>query len=203
MDLSSMDLEAAAQAAVGNWKTFECFAWYRADDLTDPENWTVIYTHHRDSDLMDQSNAAVIEAALDTFTKGKNPDAVAENHNHWAVGWMGGVSIRVFKRGRITKAFRKWHELAQRLADYPVLDDWDYSRRQYEATLQNLPDAAWRLRDDYDLPEGWEPVVYDWLADNDDDAVENRDDHGGYPSVDQLRAAFDALGYGQAALCGT
>lgn len=127
MNLSNLDLEAAAQAAVGNWKTFEYHAWYRADDLTDADNWCVVFTHHRDSDLLDQSNAVAIKAALDTFTKGKNPDAVAESHNHWAVGWMGGVSIRVFKRGRITKAFRKWHELAQRLADYPVLDDWDYS----------------------------------------------------------------------------
>jgi hypothetical protein len=202
MNLGELDLEEAAERAAGNWKSFECFFWRRADDLTDADNWTVIYTHHRDSDLMDQSNAAAINAELDTFTSGSNPDVVAESHDHWAVGWMGGVSIRVSKRGRITKAFRRWHELAQRLADYPVLDTDDYSHRQYQATLDNMPEAARRLRDDYDLPEGWEPVVYDWLYDHDDRAVENRDDRGGFPSEQQLRTAFDALGYGQAALCG-
>jgi hypothetical protein len=201
MRLGEMDLEEAAEQAGGNWKTFECFFWCRADDLPDPDNWMVIYTHHRDSDLMDLSNAAAIEAALDTFTSGNNPDVVAESHDHWAVGWMGGVSIRVYRRGRITKAFQRWHELAQRLSAYPVLDEADYSRRQYEATLANLPEAARRLRADYDLPEGWESVVYDWLADHDDRAIENRDDRGGFPSERQLRAAFDALGYGQAALC--
>ena len=143
MNLGNMDLEDAAQAAAGNWRSFDCFFWLRGDDLPDAENWTVIYTHHRDSDLMDQSNAAAIEAELDTFTQGNNPDVVAESHSHFLVGWMGGFSIRVFKRGRITEAFRKWHELAQRLADYPVLNTDDYSRRQYEATLDNLPEADW------------------------------------------------------------
>lgn len=200
MNLGNMDLEDAAQAAAGNWRSFDCFFWLRGDDLPDAENWTVIYTHHRDSDLMDQSNAAAIEAELDTFTQGNNPDVVAESHSHFLVGWMGGFSIRVFKRGRITEAFRKWHELAQRLADYPLLDTDDYSRRQYETTLDNLIEAA-RFSDDYDLPDGWESVVYEWFAENDDHAIENVDDRGGYPSEDQLRAAFDALDYGQAFLC--
>ena len=202
MNLGHLDLEDAAQATAGNWKTFDCFFWCRADDLADADNWTVIYTHHRDSDLMDQSNAAAIEAVLDTFTKGNNPDVVAESHDHFMVGSMDGFSIRVYRRGRITKAFRKWHEVVQRLADYPVLDTDDYARRQYEATLDNLPEAARGLWEDYDLPEGWEPVVYEWLADHDDRAIDNVDDRGGFPSEDQLRAAFDALGYGQTALCG-
>jgi len=81
------------------------------------------------------------------------------------------------------------------MVNYPVLDDEDYSRREYEATLENLPDAAWKLKNQYDLPEGWEGEVYGWLSENDSGAVENRDDQGGYPSEDQLRAAFEALGY--------
>ena len=35
------------------------------------------------------------------------------------------------------------------------------------------------------------------LSDNRQSSVENRDDQGGYPSEDDLRAAFDALGYVQ------
>ena len=108
-------------------------------------------------------------------------------------------SIRVFRRGRTTKAFRAYHKLAQRLAEYPVLDEADYSSREYKATLENLPDAAWRLKNEYDLPEGWPEAVYRWLSDHDSSAVESRDDQGGYPTEDQLRAAFDALGYEQTA----
>ena len=29
MRLGEMDVEAAANAAAGNWKKFECFAWHR------------------------------------------------------------------------------------------------------------------------------------------------------------------------------
>ena len=101
-----------------------------------------MYTHHRDSDLLDQSNAAAIEESLEPFTHGKTPDAVAEHHHHWACGWVDGFSIRVFRGHRITKAFRKYHELAERLTQYPVLDEEDYSRREYEATIANLPVAS-------------------------------------------------------------
>lgn len=203
MNLGEMPLDDAAKAAAGNWKKFECFAWHRASDLDDADNWAVIYTHHRDSGLLDQSNAAAIASELDTFTTGSNPDVVAEHHHHWAVGWIDGYSILVYRRGRITEAFRRWHELAQQLADYPVLDEEDYSRREYEDTISNLADAAWRLRNEYDLLKGWEADVYDWLADHDSRAIENIDDRGGYPSEDQLRAAFNALGYDEAAMCGT
>ena len=156
MQLGEMDMEAAAKAAAGNWKHFECFCWHRRGDIPDAENWAIIYTHNRDSGLLDQSNADAIEEALERFTQGDNPNVVFESHWHWAVGHVDGMSIRVYRRGRITKAFKSYHALAQRLADYPLLDEEDYSRREYEATLGNLPDAAWRLKREYELPEGWE-----------------------------------------------
>lgn len=199
MRLAELSLEDAAREAAGNWRHFECFAWHRQQVVPDAENWTIVYSNHRDSGLLDQSNAAVIEESLEPFTNGRNPDVVPETHSHWAVGHVDGFSIRVFKRGRITKAFRKYHDLAERMADYPVLDEEDYSRRQYDATIANLVDAVWRLRNEYELPEGWEYMVYDWLSENDDSAVEDTDDRGGCPSEDQLRSAFDALGYKSAA----
>ena len=111
---------------------------------------------------------------------------VPENHDHWAVGWVAGVLDPGLQAGSDHQAFRKYHELAQRLADYPVLDEEDYGRREYEDTISNLADAAWRLGNQYDLPKGWEPLVYDWLAENDCPAIENTDDRGGFPSEDQL-----------------
>ncbi len=195
MRLGEMDLQTAAKAAAGNWREFECFCWHRQNEIPDPENWTIVYTHNRDSGLLDQSNAIAIEEALQPFID--RGDVVAEHHNHWAVGWVDGFSIRVFRRGRITKAFRKYHELAQRMADYPVLDDTDFTSREREATLENLADAAWKLKDEYELPKNWVGKVYHWFANHDCDAIESADDRGGYPTEEQLRAAFEALGFTQ------
>lgn len=194
--LGELDLEEAAQSILGNWKRFQCFVWFR-DDITDADNWAIIYTHNRDSGLLDLSNAGVIAKALEPFTEGDDPDVVFESHNHWAVGHVDGVSLRIFRDGQITEAFRKYHELAQAMANYPILDEEDYGNREYEATVANIADAAWRLKDDFELPEDWQYEVYGWLSDNDPGEVENRDDQGGYPSEQSLKAAFDALGYPQ------
>ena len=194
--IGELDLEDAAKEAAGNWKKFECFCWFR-DDIDDADNWGIVYTHNRDSGLLDLSNAGVFATSLEPFTDGDDPDVVMESHNHWAVGHVDGFSIRVLRDGQITDAFRKYHELAEAMANYPVLDEEGYSNDEYEATVANIADAAWRLKDEFELPEGWEYEVYGWLSDNDPGEIENRDDQGGYPSEASLRAAFDALGFPQ------
>lgn len=193
--LGELELEEAAKEAAGNWRRFDSFVWFRDRELDDADDWCIVYTHHRDSGLLDQSNAAAIVVALEPFTEGDDPDVVFERHSHWACGWIDGFSIRVFRDGEITPAFMEYHQLSERLADYPLLDEEDYSRREYEATLENIADAAFRLRHRFDLPEGWEAEVYGWLAEHDCTAIENADDQGGYPDEPSLEAAFTALGY--------
>ena len=134
---------------------------------------------------------------MEPFTEGDDPDVVMESHSHWAVGHVDGFSIRVYRNGEITDAFKVYHELTEQLAEYPILNEEDYSERELEATLENVNDAAWRVKHEYDLPEGWEPEVHSWLSENRTGSVENRDDVGGYPEEDDLRAAFHALGYVQ------
>lgn len=194
-EAGQMILEDAAAELVGNWKKFNSFAWFRRPELADPDAWAVVYTHHRDSGLLAQSNARVVTKKLEPFTDGEDPDVVTESHSHWAVGYIDGFSIRVFKDGEITPAFQVWHELAERMENYPILDESDYSQREYHATLENITHAASRLKHEYTLPDGWEGDVFSWFWDHNQRAVENRDDQGGYPSEDDLRAAFDALGY--------
>ncbi len=193
--LGELDLEEAAREAAGNWQKFDCFVWFRQSELDDAENWAVVYTHHRDSGLLDESNAAAIAKALELFAEHEPTDVVFESHDHWAVGHVDGLSIRVFREGQITDAFKAYHKLARRLADYPILDEEDYGRREVEATLRNLPEAAWRLKHDFELPDHWESEVYDWLSDHRPSAVENADDQGGYPKESDLEAAFAAIGY--------
>jgi hypothetical protein len=195
MKLSEYELDDAAKQAAGNWQSFSCFVWFRDRELNDAAQWAVIYTSNRDSGLLDQSNAAVIEKAMTPFTAGDDPDVVLESHSHWAVGHVDGFSVRVFKEGKITEAFKTYHELARQMDDYPILDESDYSDREYEATLDNIKDAAWRLKNDFELPEDWQYQVYSWLSDNRCGEIENIDDLGGYPSEAALKAAFDALGF--------
>jgi hypothetical protein len=114
-------------------------------------------------------------------------------------GHVNGFSIRVYRTGEVTEAFKAYHELKERLTDYPVLDEEDYSNREVEATLGNIKDTVWRLKNEYDLPEGWEGEVYGWLSENSPGAIENRDDQGGCPSEEELREAFEAIGYGKVA----
>jgi hypothetical protein len=195
--VGEMTLQDAAKEAAGNWQSWTCFVWDRERDLDAAEDWGIFYTHNRDSGLLAQSNADAITEAMERFTDTDDPDVVLESHSHWAVGHVDGFSLRVYRDGEITDAFRAYHELSEQLADYPILDEEDYSERELEATLENIDDAAWRVKDEYTLPDGWESEVYSWLSDHRTGSVENRDDQGGYPSEDDLRAAFAALEYEQ------
>jgi hypothetical protein len=195
--IGELTLEDAAKEAAGNWQRFTCFVWFRDHEIDDPDDWAIFYTHNRDSGLLDQSNADAISKGLEPFNETDDPDVVMESHNHWAVGHVDGFSIRVYRNGQITEAFKTYHDLMEQLDGYPILDEADYSERELEATLENIGDAAWRVKHEYNLPVGWESDVYSWLSDHRQSAVENRDDRGGYPEEDDLRAAFDALGYTQ------
>jgi hypothetical protein len=196
--IGEMTLEDAARKAAGNWQSWTCFVWFRDSEVGDLQSWSIIYTHNRNSGLLKQSNAEVIAKALNPFTTGDEPDVVFERHSHWAVGHVDGFSIRVYRDGEITDAFRAYHELTERLAEYPILDETDYAEREHEATLDNLADACWRLKSRYQLPDGWDSEIYSWLSENRPGSVENRDDQGGYPSEADIREAFGSLGYERA-----
>ena len=58
--LGELSLEDAATQAAGNWQRFNSFIWFRDREVQDAEQWAIIYTHNRDSGLLDQSNAKVI-----------------------------------------------------------------------------------------------------------------------------------------------
>lgn len=185
------DVETAAHDMAGNHRKFESFAWWERP--ADDENWTVVYTSNRDSGLLDQSNAAEIEKALEPFIDGG--DVIPQSHSHWGVGWVDGFVIRVFNQdGTITPAFRVWCELQESLSDYPLLNEEDYSEREYEATIENITSGGRRFVKD-DAPDEWADEVYTWLSDNHQREVENRDDQGGYPSDEYLKRALLALGW--------
>lgn len=192
--LSEQDYAELAQKAAGNHRRFESFGWH--DRPRDSERWTIVYTHNRDSGLLEQSNAEAIGKAMKPFVA--RGTAREEHHGHWACGWVDGYSILVYtKSGKITRAFKTWCDLQESLANYPVLDEEDHSRREYEATLENIESELRGVNseDNFDLPEDAASQLFTWLWNNNQREVENRDGHGGYPSEKALTAACDALGW--------
>jgi hypothetical protein len=195
--IGAMTLEEAASQAAGNWNRYSCFCWDRLREIDDPDDWAIIYTHHRDSGLLDQSNAAAMADALRPFSKSENPDVVFECHSHRAVGHVNGFCMRVYRDGKITEAFQAYHGLMERLEAYPVLDESELGRREYDAAHENIEDAAWGFKSNYDLTDGWEAEAYEWLSSHRPGGVENKDDRGAYPSEHDLLDAFSGLGYVQ------
>lgn len=170
----------------GNWQKFDSFSWWGRDDeqIPDPKNWTIYYTHNRDSRLLEQSNASVIAAELDKFPD----DAIPENHSHWAVGWVEGFAIRCLRpTGEPTEVYGKICNLIDRMNNYSVLNEADYSQREDDATWENLlqiladvtRQSDWKGTYPIDTPS----KVYTYLADYTNE-LENTDDQGGYPDED-------------------
>ena len=188
-----MTVEDAAKLAAGNWHEFQCFCWYEQPD--DADDWGIFYTSNRDSGLLDQSNAYVIGKALEPFAESDDPDVHFESHNHWAVGHVDGFSMRVLRDGQPTEAFKVYFDLQQRMADYPILDESDYSDRECKATDDNIESAVKYMRPKFILPDDWFSQLMEWFDCNNPNALESRDDQGGYPSDDDLTEAFDALGF--------
>jgi hypothetical protein len=118
----------------GNWRGFDSFCWHSRPE--DGEEFAIVYTNSKGSELIEQSNAAIIAAALEPFEE--SGDVIPECHNHWACGWIEGFAIRVSRDGELTAAAKTWIELSKRIADYPVLDEDDYYKREHDAQ-----DEAW------------------------------------------------------------
>jgi len=188
------DVETAAKDVAGNWRRFESFAWHRAYDLDDADNWAIIYTSNRDSGLLALSNEQAINKLLEQYADGEDPDLVFETHSHWAVGHVSGLSVRVFRSdGTISDAFKEVCRIQERLDDYPLLDESDYSERELEATLENYRSEIGHYRSD--LPENWESDVYRHFSDrNLYRFIENRDDQGGWAPRDALVEALIEMG---------
>ena len=181
------DLNEAAKKAAGNWQDFDSFCWFGRPKEND-RDWAIFYTSNRDSSLLEESNESVINEALKPFEE--NGDVVFEQHSHWAVGFVSGFSLKVFDAdGNVTEAFKKYHELHVRMDNYPVLDESDWSERQYEATRENVASV---IKD----VTGKQPSnklvtkVDCWLSMNDPDSLDDSDGRGGYPSEEAVKTAL-------------
>jgi hypothetical protein len=93
----------------------------------------------RDSGLLTESNweaqNKILLPLADLVPEVEHPNEVTwpsvgiVREHHWAVGWVEWVAVHPSN----TEAVQKAEELATRLDSYPVLDEDDFSRREYEA----------------------------------------------------------------------
>jgi len=155
--------------------------------LPEQGDWLVLPAgRNRDSDLLSESNWA---AALEQLG-GEGEDVEVHRFGHWACGWLEIILVRPG-----TDAADTAERIAARLADYPVLDEEDYSRREYESTLESIDSEGRRMLSDT-APENWAAQVYGWLSDNGHDSdLEPRDGSGGYPEEESIKTALAALGW--------
>jgi hypothetical protein len=187
---SKYNIDDIVKDNAGNWKKFTSFHWYNAPN--DADNWCIIYTRHRDSSLLEESNASAIADILEK--EEFDNDVRYENHAHWTVGHIDGYAIRCINPdGTITTAFKALIKIADRLHNYPVLNEDDYSEKQYAASLENI-DCEGSLLLKENAPEDWCKQVFSWLWENAQDELEDTDDQGYYPSKDSIRDALRCLG---------
>lgn len=154
-------------------------------DLPLGESWALTFGHSRDSDLLEESNW---ETILKDLEERFPNDVEAIRFGHWAVGWVEELAVRVLgKNGRVTKAALAALEWKEKLENYPVADEEDFSKREYEATIQNIMNEG-------SVTEKEAGQVFDWLWDHNQRSVDSQDGGGGYPKKEDIDEALEALG---------
>lgn len=100
------------------------------------DDFYVFLSHNRDSDCLTESNFACgLKAIQSVMSKDPIPcdaDDMATiqvvRENHWAVGWVEWIAIHESDLAAIKLA----DDILDKLDNYPVLNEDDYSRREAE-----------------------------------------------------------------------
>jgi hypothetical protein len=94
--------------------------------LDDQQDWYVIpVSRTRDTGPFEESN---FEAALEILGGERTNIVEVHRFGHWGPGWFEIIIVNP----RAGKTMRKALSIEASLADYPVLDDEDFSRREWE-----------------------------------------------------------------------
>jgi hypothetical protein len=175
----------------GNWQRRQCFVWFERPD--DAEEFGLWILSHRDSGLVDRSNGAIIRKRLAKFEV--SGDVIFFGCSHWAVGHTDEMAVRVYQPGttQTTAAFDELAEIEDATEAYPILDESDYSDREYESALEGI-DCMMLGDVPKDVPDDWKEQVYGWLSNNEPNELENTDDRGAFPDSAAIKRALLDLG---------
>lgn len=89
-----------------------------------PEYYSAGVGQHRDSDCAEQSNFSAMLEMLG----GESDTVQVVRESHFLVGWVEWIAIHQDDE----KSLRIADDALGRLEDYPILDEEDYSNREYE-----------------------------------------------------------------------
>lgn len=110
--------------------------WTRPDSFGQHvENWFytskafVFLGRHRDSDLLTESNFECALAALG----GESDTVQVIREGHWAVGWVEWIAIHESDRIALQIA----DDIQVGLSDYPVVNEDDWSEREWNAAQES------------------------------------------------------------------
>lgn len=135
-------MDAIEHLAETAWKTPDSYFGFS------PVGDYCILSRHRDSDLLSESNWDVAckslnAEAYDNSEYDSRPAVYTWSANHWAVGWCEYLMVRA---DAPEATLQEAGEIICALADYPVLSDDDWSRRQHEAQCEAWANASVRDR---------------------------------------------------------
>lgn len=149
--------------------------------------WMSTFSMTRDSDLLETSNFDSITADMEE----RFPDDVMiERSGHWAVGWIDTLRVRVYDDdNEFTEAILAAYGYWQALQDYPVIDEEDYSNREYEEAMDMLEQALPSNMKD-DLPKDYIEEIWRWLSDSN---IYYTEDSGW--NYNDVKEACEALNY--------
>lgn len=92
--------------------------------LPDQSSWLVVIGRNRDSDCLAESN---FDCALEMLG-GESETVQVHRFGHWACGWLEIILIDPTSAAAEVAA-----DIESSLADYPVLNESDWSEREYNA----------------------------------------------------------------------
>lgn len=125
----------------------------------DYSDYYILYSHHRDSDILNESNYQTIKKQFIDLN-----GVIEICSNHWAVGWVETILIHKSAEETIEKGI----EILERLSDYPVLDERDLSNREYDLAYEYSND----IMNEIDNAQGYfcsgywvDEDIPDWMKD--------------------------------------
>lgn len=119
-----------------------------------PDYYSAGVGQSRDSDSLEESNFATMLAALG----GESETVVVVRESHWVIGWVEWIAIHESDETALAEADR----LADQLKDYPVLDEEDWSEREWNAAADYWDSMSPRGKVQYAIDAR---SRYHWLAD--------------------------------------
>jgi hypothetical protein len=181
------DYQKLAELAVSECANIPDFGWYGDEDLG--VTWAFCFSKNRDSGLLEESNFDTVKRIFNDEGFEEGQDWSDVRCNHWAVGWVDYILVRMLDdEGRYTPIAVVALDIRDKLMDYPLLDEEDHSRREFEAQCDCIQDQSPIFLTEDQLGD-----TFSWFWDH--QLIESSDDTG-YISLDRedFFRCFDEIG---------